>query len=169
MVGIQIGVIIFLLFILFVVCHDEYRKGKLGRKSASLNRFWHKDKQGRDRRQSMRIDAKIDVAYEVLSGKAAQKHSSTSRNISLGGINLALSEKLLPGTTIQLQLNMPQSPRPIFTKGKVVWVREISEKFTKEKEQRAFATGIQFTQIHPHAEAVLGSFINKRIKNVQEA
>jgi len=165
MVTIQIGVIIFLLFILLIVYQDEYRKRILGRKSVKLSSFWNRNKELEERRRSVRTNAEIDVSYEVLSGNAVQKRSSMSRNISLGGINLALNEKLLPETTLQLQLNIPKSHRPIFTQGKIAWVREISEKFTRQKKQRVFATGIKFTQINPRDEAALNNFIKGRIKN----
>lgn len=91
-----------------------------------------------------------------------------SRNISLGGMNLALNEKLLPGTTLQLQLDIPESPKPIFAQGEIVWTKEISEKFTRQKEQRLFATGIKFIQVRADDETVLHNFINQKLRNGAE-
>lgn len=164
MITLQIGIIIFLLFILLIVYQDERRKKRLTRKSTRLDRFWDG---GKERRKSLRIDTAIDVAYEVVSSNIARKCSSISRNISLGGINLALDEKLLPGTALRLQLNIPARPRPVFTEGRIVWVKEISKKFTTEKEQRLFAAGIEFTRMNPGDEVALHKFINQRTKNTQ--
>ncbi len=169
MIAIQIGVIIFLVFILAIVYYDEHRRRKLGRKSAKLSSFWNRNKGGKERRKSVRINAEIDVSYELLSGSAAQKHNLMSRNISMGGINLALNEKLPPGTTLHLKLNVPQNPRPLFTEGKIVWVREVSGRFTRQKEERFFATGIQFIRIKPEDEAVLHSFIQQRARKLPSA
>lgn len=165
MIALQIGIIIFLISVLAIVYQDERRKRNLARKSARLNRFWSKDK---DRRQSIRINTEIDVLYEVISGNTPKRQTSLSRNISTGGINLVLNEKLLPGTTLRLQLNLPQKSRPIFTEGKIVWVREISERFTGQEKKRSFATGIKFIQVNPKDEAILHNFVNQRIKEMPE-
>ena len=161
MIKVQIGIIIFLLVVLIIIYQDEYRRRIATRKSAKLNRFWNKDE---ERRKTFRLNTEIDVLYEVLSKNSAQRRFSMSRNISLGGMNLALNEKLLPETILDLQLKIPNNTRPVFVQGKIVWVKEISKKFIKQKEQRLFATGIKFTRIKPNDEAVLHNFINERIK-----
>ncbi len=165
MIPIQVGIIVFLVIILVIVYQDEYRRRIQKRKSAKLKSFWNS---AQERRKSIRINTEIDVLYEVLSGNLARKQSSISRNISEGGINLALSEKLAPETIIKLQLNLPESPRPILTHGRVIWVKGISEKFSAEKEQKFFATGIKFTQLSRKDKDALSSFVQKRIKNVTE-
>lgn len=164
MIAIQIGVIVFLLFILVIIYQDEYRKRRLARKSAKVNSFWNGNK---DRRKTPRISIEIDVLYEVLSGNTAAKHASMSRNIGLGGIGLTLNEKLLPGTVLSLQLNIPQSQRPISTQVEIVWVKEIFKKNSAQKGQRLFGAGIKFTKIGPGDESALSSFINRRAKNTQ--
>ena len=164
MIMIQIGIIIFLLLILAIIYQDEYRKKRLARKSAKVNTFWNGS---RDRRKTPRISIEIDVLYDVLSGSAAGKQNSRSRDISLGGIGLTLNEKLFPGTVLSLQLNIAQGHRPIFTQGEIVWTKEIFKKNTAEKGQRLFNTGIKFTKIGPEDEVALNNFINRRAKNTQ--
>lgn len=164
MIAIQIVIIIFLLVVLVIVYHDEHNRRKLGRKQVKVNRFWS----GKDRRKSIRIDTELDVLYEVSSQARPKKRITMTRNISLGGINLGLNEKLFPGTVLDLQLNIPESSRPIFVQGKIVWVKEIAKRFIKPKGQRIFAAGIQFIQINPEDVATLHSYINQRVKNVQK-
>ena len=164
MLVIQLGIIIFLILLLIIITQDEYRKRGFERKTAKLNRFWNKNQ---ERRKSLRIDTAIDVLYEIISGKKVQRLTSMSRNISLGGLNLVLNEKLFPGTALQLQLNIPDNPKAILTQGEVVWVREIAEKFINQKRQRAFATGIKFTKLSQNDEAVINNFINKRIRTTK--
>ncbi|MCQ9208168.1 MAG: PilZ domain-containing protein [Omnitrophica bacterium] len=165
MIPFQIGLIIFLIFILAIVYQDERRKRGSSRKSARLSKLWHDDK---DRRKDTRINTKIDVLYEVSSGSTIRKRASMSRNISLGGVNLALNEKLLPGTRLSLQLNIPKKTKPLFTDGEIVWVKEVTEKSPEQKEQRLFATGIKFIYINPADKTMLHSFINQKVKNAPE-
>ncbi len=161
MVAIQIGIIIFLIFVLAIICQDEYRKRRLTRKSARLSKFWNNTG---ERRRNFRINTELDVLYEVVSNEVIQKRNSMSRNISLGGINLALNEKLVPDTTLRLEFNIPKRPKPIFTQGKIVWVEERLEKLRSQKEERFFTTGIKFTQMKPEDEAALYAFIKQNSK-----
>ncbi len=165
MIAIQIGIIVFLLLVLGLLYQDERRRENLSRKSARLNRFWDP---GKERRKATRIDTEVDVLYDVLTGKGSKAQLSKSRNLSLGGINLALREKLFPGTVLKMQLNIPQSPQPIFVQGEIVWVKEISHKFTNERKERFFATGIKFIQISPEDEGILRRFISQRIEDKPE-
>jgi len=165
MIAVQIGIVIFLLVILLIVYQDERRKKRLERKSAKLSRFWEA---GKERRKSVRIDTELNVAYEVVADKSALRRSSVTRNISVGGVNLALDEKLFPGTTLELELSLPQRPRPVLVQGKIVWLKEISPKFGRKKEQRFFAAGIQFTRINAQDEAALKDFISRKIKDTQD-
>jgi c-di-GMP-binding flagellar brake protein YcgR len=158
MIAVQAAIIFFLLVILGLVLQDEYRKKLASRKAVKLNRFWPSIK---ERRKSLRIDAELDVYYEVISAKNSIKLASLSRNISLGGINLTLNEKLAPDTALNIELSIPGRPKPIFLQGKTVWAREISAKFNKQHQQRFFATGIKFTQMKPNDEALLREFINQ--------
>ena len=164
MIGVQVGIIVFLLSILAIVCHDEYKKRKLARKSVKLSRFWNGSK---ERRKSVRIDTACDVLYEIAAQTKSTQHSSVTRNISVGGINLALSEKLFPGTILKIQLNIPGGSA-LFVQGKVVWVKEIAERFSDQQERRFFTTGIQFTQMARKSEAILKDFIKQRMKDAPE-
>ena len=165
MIVIQISIIIFLVFIWVVVYQDERRKRKLQRNSAKLNSFWNKNKAIKERRKSVRITADLNVSYELLRDNAAQRYNSMTRNVGLGGMNLLLSEKLFLGTTLHFELNIPQSHRPIFIEGKIIWVREFSGKLARQKRERFFATGIQFIHIKPQDEAILHDFIEQKAKN----
>ncbi|MBN2097374.1 MAG: PilZ domain-containing protein [Candidatus Omnitrophica bacterium] len=162
MIALQVGIIVFLSLVLAVVCYDDYRKRIIARKTAHLNRFWNEHQ---DRRKSVRLDTQLDVLYETIPNHLSLKRNSVSKNISLGGINLALNEKLQTGTMIKMQFGLPDARRLIAVQGEVVWVKEIAQRFTREKQERFFSTGIKFTQIKREDGAALSSFINQRTKN----
>lgn len=159
----QLGVIIFFILILIVVCHDEYRKKKLGRKSVKLDKFWRDEE---DRRKKIRISTEIGVLYEVLTGKKSARCNSVSRNISLGGVNLVLTEKLSPGIELNLQLDVPGQRKVVVACGRVVWVKEVSQQPDEQnKQQRAFATGVRFTSMTSKDEDGLRKFIAQHVKD----
>lgn len=163
MIAIQFGVIIFLLFVFIIIALDGRKKKELAKKRAKAHRFWKNgiNGKGHERRQSIRIDTDIDVLYEIVfDNDKVQKHFSMARNISAGGVNLALDEKLLPETFLKLQLNIPEWNHPIVTEGKIVWVKEISERFINQKQERYFATGIKFTEMSSHDQSLLNDFIS---------
>ncbi|MFC1631319.1 PilZ domain-containing protein [Candidatus Omnitrophota bacterium] len=161
MAGIQIGLVIFFIFVLGIICHDEVKKVRQQRKTSKLNRFWH---HGRERRKTVRLDTEIAVSYEVVAHNKAQKHLSRTTNISIGGINLALEEKLPPNTVLSLHFNIPQSAQTLNVKGKVIWAKEILAKFVTSGHQRFFATGIKFVYLSKKDEVVLDNFIRQSAK-----
>lgn len=170
MIAIQIGLIIFLALLFAIITQDEYKKQRLSRKAAKTHRFWTDgaDAAGVERRKSVRIDTDIDVLYEIVNSQKYKKEFSVSRNISSGGINLALGEKLLPDTTLRLQLNIPQSTHPIITEGKIVWVKEILGRFVMQKSERFFSTGIKFVNMNKEDMDTLQNFINHHLRNVAQ-
>lgn len=163
-----VAVIIFLICVLTIIYQDEYIRKKLERKSTVLKRFWRSNNKSGERRKSIRINTQIEVLYEIVSNVKPQRWASITRNISLGGINLALNEKLFPGTILRLQLNIPKRTHPIFTQGEIVWVKKISVSFTKDTQTVSFATGIKFVQLNPKDELALKEFIGYRIKDGEQ-
>ncbi|MFH1045490.1 MAG: PilZ domain-containing protein [Candidatus Omnitrophota bacterium] len=165
MVAIQLGVILFLALLFILIVHDEYKKKKMSRKKAKTHRFWTNGiSGGYERRRCVRIDTDIDVLYEVLYGNKAHKRSTLAKNISVGGLNLALEEKLLPDTLLELQLNIPGSAHSILTQGKIVWVKEIIGRFIVQKQERYFSTGVKFLEMSQNDQALLNSFIDHHTK-----
>lgn len=160
MIIVQVGLIVFLVLILIAVYQDDRRKRKLAKKSATLNGVWDK---GVERRKTPRVSAEIEVHYEVVSNDANKKRSALSKDISLGGIGIGLTEKLFPGTILELQFNLPQNEKTIIAQGEIVWIKEASGNPGAEgNDKKLFNAGIKFIKVDPEDEAVLGDFINQR-------
>jgi c-di-GMP-binding flagellar brake protein YcgR len=98
----------------------------------------------REKRVFERIDAPMKIKYEVVD-KMTEK-SAAAKDISGGGIRLALSEELKEGTTLKLMIGIPGSPNKTASAyGTVVWTRHM-EVMGGSKASGYYETGIRFTK-----------------------
>ena len=69
-----------------------------------------------------RIDPRYDRQLEIEVLFEGKKQTSTTRNISLGGLYLESASPLPIGTTVQLRFLLPTQPEPVEVAGDVRWV-----------------------------------------------
>ncbi|MDP2939065.1 MAG: PilZ domain-containing protein [Candidatus Omnitrophota bacterium] len=98
-----------------------------------------------ERRKFVRLDISCNVNYKILDEKPIIQDKSQTKNISAGGICLIVDEELKPGTSLDLDFELPDKKTPIKAKGMVVWIKP----FKIASEQQHFDSGIEFTQISP--------------------
>lgn len=101
--------------------------------------------QEKERRAFERIEDTVSVKYKTLQGRI--EDVSLVKNIGGGGIRLSLAERLKPGTAIDLEITIPDDPKPFSAAGEVVWVSEII--ISGDSVARYYDTGIEFTKIDP--------------------
>ncbi|MFH1075149.1 MAG: PilZ domain-containing protein [Candidatus Firestonebacteria bacterium] len=166
MLAVQIGIIAFLLLLLAAVNSEEKKKHRQERKLVKANEFWCGTV---ERRQTIRIDTELEVLYEVITETPANNHkASICKNVSLGGINLVLNEKLLPETKIYLQLNLPGQNKTILTEGEIIWEKEMPQDTAqKDDSERFFNEGIRFVHIKKEDKDILGNFIQTHHPNTE--
>lgn len=99
---------------------------------------------GKERRKFERIENVVSVKYKAHSKVFKD---AESRNISGGGIRLALAEKLELGVILDLEITIPDDPRPFQAKGEVVWTEGVN--ITGDSVARYHDTGIKFIEIDP--------------------
>ncbi|MBI4227505.1 MAG: PilZ domain-containing protein [Candidatus Omnitrophica bacterium] len=119
-----IGALLILLVpaaILGMILHDDARAERARPPMGWVRRLWRGA--GKDRRRHPRHLASIPLTYRVLAPNAAPSEAVT-RDLSLGGIGMLLSEKLLPGTELELRLQGAPAG-PLVVRGAVRWVREM--------------------------------------------
>lgn len=100
--------------------------------------------EGKERREFERIDGVVSVKYKAHK---AVFRDAGAKNISGGGIRLALAEKLTPGTVVELEIAIPDDSRPFQAKGEVVWTEEVN--ITGDSVGRYHDTGMKFIEIDP--------------------
>jgi c-di-GMP-binding flagellar brake protein YcgR len=86
-----------------------------------------------EKRKHTREKIVTDVSYKVLT---PSDDKAVTQDISQGGLCLLLNNKLPPGTTLEVRLNLPgDEPKRIETFVEVVWQKKIDN---------GFLTGVKF-------------------------
>ena len=90
-----------------------------------------------------RVGFPIEVAYMVPSKGNLEKEAQAT-NISLGGLELQLKEKLDVGTRFSLKIHFPRLTRMTLASGELVWLKEGGL-----PGQRLYNGGVRFIQADP--------------------
>lgn len=104
----------------------------------------------KERRQFVRLDARLSVSYRILpSGNQAIQ--STTLNVSGGGVCVFLDDVLNPGTFLQVDVKLPERERSISFLGEVMWCEriELHAQSTQpgEPSHRSVIAGVKCIQI----------------------
>ncbi len=110
----------------------------------------------RERRKGARIDLSIKVRYKVLE-RSWVEDKTLSRNITSEGIQLAVSEKLVKGNMLELEIYLPGEAKPISATGAVVWVREAPEDWRSD-----FDAGVRIIKMAPSDKDKILRYISGR-------
>ena len=89
-----------------------------------------------------RLDLPVEVEY-TIPGKGWLKGGATAKNISLGGIQFQVKERLDLGCRLSLRIYLPRRERPTTASGELVWLKE------NRPRGKGFDVGVRFTQADP--------------------
>ena len=111
-----------------------------------------------EERISERFDVPVEIAYSV-PGKEGLRGESTARNISLGGVQFQIKERVPAGSTIALRIFLPRRLRATTATGEVVWLKE------NRISGKGFHVGVRFLQADPYdlEELLLAVSSSRRI------
>lgn len=112
------------------------------RQAVGQSRHRGGDTMEKERRKFKRFDAYMSVRYQ-LSGTDEVKGIALSKDLSREGLKFNSPMRLTEGTTLNLELDIPDDPRPVRTTGKVVWSH------TLQGQDQGFDVGIRFLTIDP--------------------
>jgi len=116
-----------------------------------------------EKRKFVRIDWPCIVQYKVLDEPSTQDQI-VGKDISEGGISFTVYERLPKWTRLDMQIQVPFDSMPIFTKGKVVWVRNVGGEHSK-----TFEAGVIFSEVDPKDQKRLKTYIESEIKRRRSA
>lgn len=139
--------------ILMVIYRNEYRLKKTNNPDGKIKEYWV----GAERRRTVRLEIPLQVKYTALSPHNHNNYSVT-RNISKGGIQMLIYEKLNVGDIVSLKLNLNSQSQPITGRGQITWLQDVPSE-SGPAEKRAFIAGIKFIDLKPNDEERLSSFI----------
>lgn len=106
---------------------------------------------------TQRTHERVKVAVEVSMHTEHNFYTGLTENISEGGLFIATYENLPIGTTIDVELGLPDHP-PIQSRAQVRWMREHSE-FTEDVSP---GVGVQFIDLGDDERRAIEAFLQKR-------
>ena len=110
-----------------------------------------------ERRRFIRVDASpIELRYKTVGqDEAAVFH--VIKDLSQGGIRFVVNERFSPGTTLELELVLPDGTSPIQAQTAVVWCARV-------QGHGPYEVGCRFTQIDPVDRGKLIRHIHEALK-----
>lgn len=160
---IWIGALLFLIVpgtILVMVMRDDARAERSRPPTAWVRRLWRGSIQNRRRHERHR--ASIPLTYRVISDGAHEAQGVT-HDLSLGGVGIVLSEKLQPGTEVELRLQCAPDAGVLTVRGTVRWVREMSPQ--PGEARRLFWAGLQLIATSTMTDTQLQAILSQLSSN----
>ena len=96
-----------------------------------------------EERDFERFEFSVPIEYRV-PGQEWLKGEATAKNISLGGIQLSVKDRLSLGTRVALRISLPRRNRLTTAAGELVWLKE------NPVSGRGYHVGVRFTQADPY-------------------
>lgn len=153
MLVILITLLVLLGIILMIIYNTEYRLRKISSPDGTIKEYWA----GSERRRAVRLEIPLPVKYTAIPPHNHNSQSVT-RNISKGGIQMLIYEKLNVGDIINLELKLDNKSEPITGQGQIVWLQDAPSESAKEGK-RVFISGIKFIDLNSKNEQKVSDFI----------
>jgi c-di-GMP-binding flagellar brake protein YcgR len=102
------------------------------------------EKRFREKRKTQRLNIPVYIKYNLLPKKGVL-HKIFSRDISGGGIRIALNHAIKKGERLRTFLHFPNDPKPVATVTKIARCRKESAKRGKAR----FDIGLRYIKISP--------------------
>ena len=96
----------------------------------------------KERRKFKRFDAYMSVRYR-LPDSPESRGMALSKDLSRDGLKMNVPTPLPMGSVLDLELDIPDDPKPVRTTGKVVWTETVQEK------DQGYDIGIRFMMMDP--------------------
>ena len=96
----------------------------------------------KERRKFKRFDAYMSVKFQTPDD-GDLKGISLSKDLSRDGLKMNSNKDLKVGTLLDLEIDIPDDPKPIHTTGKVMWSRP------SESRNQGFDQGVRFLMMDP--------------------
>lgn len=96
----------------------------------------------KERRKFKRFDAYMSVKYQSQED-VGYKGISLSRDLSRDGLKINSNQEVRMGTLLDLEIDIPDDPKPVHTTGKVMWSRH------SEGSNQGYDQGVRFLMMDP--------------------
>jgi Tfp pilus assembly protein PilZ len=106
-----------------------------------------------DKRKYKRRVISLDVEYDFSPHQIYME--SKSKDIGGGGICLVTNEPLAQGKEILIKMFLPDSNKPLFINGRVVWNKD-----NQEKDTGGYLNGIEFFNVKEQDRSLIIKFVD---------
>ena len=96
----------------------------------------------KERRKFKRFDAYMSVKFQV-SDQQDLKGISLSKDLSREGLKINSNASLKEGVLVDLEINIPDDPKPVHTAGKIMWSR------ASQGRDQGYDQGVRFLMMDP--------------------
>ena len=104
--------------------------------------------------------ARLYVGVEAVYKQGDKENTVLVQDISISGVRFISKEVLDQDSEVAFSLSIPDVPKPILAKGKVIWQRKFSESFCD--------IGLAFTHIEDDSRKVLSNYLKNVLGRVDE-
>ena len=108
-----------------------------------------------NRRQFVRLRTRLTTVFKIV--KTGKVRRGLTRDVSGGGLCFVSEELLAPGTSLGIELKLPDRNTPITFSAEVVWSRPVGEP-PKSYEAPTIETGVKFVAVDSKNVAILRQY-----------
>lgn len=112
-------------------------------------------------RKLFRANISLKVEYKSLK-EPPVTGAAISRNISPTGINIIMPDKLERGEELELYVFIYEKRKPVYARGKVIWVSECS--YVPKSKKKYYSCGIQCTYMTAQDAISTSDFVREILK-----
>lgn len=118
----------------------------------------------REARHQVRVEVLLPVAYRRSAMQTPTQ--SITKNLSLGGLQFLAQERLTTGTTLLMELELPDKGPPLSMETIVTW--QATRAYPGPNGEPFTATGVSFFGLGGPEEARLRAFIQTQLYKQME-
>lgn len=113
-----------------------------------------------ERRQYVRVDANLEVSYNIL--KSAPLRKASMKDLGAGGVRFLTKEPLEVGLQLQIRVGLPHR-QPVAFSGEVVWSDLYKRTILVSSTKRLYETSVRIIAIDPSEREAIRQFISSTI------
>ena len=111
-----------------------------------------------EKRKHKRVDSNLAVQYKNLRQIGEMPCGSLTRNLSEGGVCFKSNKFISLACRLVLEINLPNSPKPIKAISKVAWIRKVPS-------SDQYELGNQFLEITREDKTSIMNFVNAALQS----
>lgn len=138
-----------ILITILALLYKEEKKLKCSVIQGIINRYWVL----KERRRFVRFKDELKIRYNLLKIIPKNGHNGHTVNISKSGLCITTYEKLNKKSILDIEVDVPDFPKPARLIGQIVWIKEVPK--GEDREKRVFQSGIKISKIDVDSEAML--------------